>query len=236
MSGISSGVGLISNIQTADLIDQLIAFEARPVQNLQARVGEIDVQQAAFVSISAQLLGMQNAAAQFNRLAFFRNFSSSSTNDSILTASASDKAVPGSFSFRVHSLVANHSVISRGFADADRSPVGTGTLSLEIGRGRVNPFTDLDMLNGGQGIRRGTITITDRSGATAEIDLTTAISVDDVLEAINGNTAVSVRASVTSMASGGATGDRIVIEDLTGETVSNLIIALSKQHWVEASI
>lgn len=225
MSGISSGVGLISNIPTADLIDQLIAIEARPVRTLQARVGAIDVQRAAFLSISAQLLGMQNAAAQFGKLSFFNNFSSSSTNDSILTASASDKAVPGSFSFRVHSLVTNHAVISRGFADTDRSPIGTGTLSLEIGQGRVNPFTDLDTLNGGQGIRRGTITITDRSGAKAEIDLSTAMTVEDVLEAINGNTTINVRASVTSVASGGATGDRIVIEDLTGETLSNLIVA-----------
>ena len=55
--------------------------------------------------------------------------------------------------------------------------------------GRVNPSTELDTLNGGQGVRRGTITITDRSGADAEIDLSTSMTVDDVLNAINGNTA-----------------------------------------------
>lgn len=225
MSGISSGVGLISNIPSADLIDQLMAIEARPVDDLQARIDAIDVQRKAFATISAQLLSMQNAALQFGRLSFFKKFNASSTNEAILTASPSEQALPGSYTFRVHSLVTNHAMISRGFADPDRTPVGTGSLSIEIGNGRVNPLTDLSTLNGGEGVQRGSIAITDRSGATAEIDLSTAITLNDVLEAINTNKDVNVRASVSSVPSGTASGDRIVIEDLTGQTAGNLVIA-----------
>ena len=216
MSGISSGIGLISGIDTASLIDQLIAIERVPIDTLELRVELLDIQRAAFLQLSAQLLGMQNSALAFSKPSFFRQFSAVSTDDSILTATAGATAVSGSITFRVRSLVSTHSVISRGFSDKDSTPIGTGTLTIEVGHGKVNASTELDALNGGGGIRRGTITITDRSGASADIDLRTAITIADVLDAINSDSTIKVHASVTSIEVNGATGDRLVIEDLSG--------------------
>lgn len=223
MSGISSGIGLVSGIDSAGLIDQLIAIERRPLENLQARVSAIEVQRAAFLELSAQLLAVQNSTLAFGRGSFFRRFGAASTNEGALTATAGETAAPGSYTFQVRSLVSNHSLISRGFADADTTPVGTGSLAIEVGHGRVDPSTPLEVLRGGAGIRRGVITITDRSGASADVDLTTALNVADVLEAINGNTAIDVQATVTGVSSNGAAGDRMVIEDLSGGT-GNLTI------------
>ena len=227
MSGISSGIGLISGIDRETLINQLIAIERRPVQTLEARVRAIDVQRAAFVALSAQLLALRNSIAGFKTNTFFNKFRTSSTQESVLTASANASARPGSFTFRVRSLVTNHAVISRGFADADRTSVGVGELSIEVGNGRVNPASPLDELNGGNGVPRGLIAITDKSGKTAQIDLTTATTVEDVLEAINSNSNINVRASVTGLPGNNATGDRIVIEDLNPGTAitGNLTVA-----------
>lgn len=230
MSGISSSIGLISGIDIGSLVDQLIAIESRPVRFLEQRVAEIDIQRSSLLGLSAQVLAIQNAVASFDKSSFFRQFTSTSTDESVLVATATDKAVPGTFNFRVHSLVTNHSVLSRGFANSDSATVGAGTITFEIGQGRVNAGTDLDTLNGGEGIQRGTIRITDRSGATADIDLSRALTVDDVLREINGNAPVSVRARVTSLSANGASGDRIVIEDFSGGS-GNLIIAdLNDRH------
>ena len=227
MSGISSGVGLISGINTAQLIDQLIAIERQPIDNLKTRVSVLETQRTAFLELSAQLLAVQNSILGLGKTTFFRRFNAPSSNENVLSATAGEKAVPGTYSFRVRSLVSTHSVLSRGFADADRTPVGAGTLTLEVGGGQVNRGTELDTLNGGAGVRRGVITITDRSGATADIDLSTAITVEDVLQAINANSKINVRASVTSATVNGRTGDRIVIEDLTpaAQVAGNLIVA-----------
>lgn len=224
MSGISTGVGLISGINTAQLIEQLMAIEARPVTNLQARGKAIDAQRAAFLSISAQILAVQNAASKFKKISFFRRFASKSSDENVISAVAGESATVGSTTLRVHSLVTTHALASRGFADADRTPIGIGSLHLESAAARVDKSTDLDELIGGRGVRRGTITITDRSGASADVDLSMAFTVSDVLEAINSNTKVNVRAYVTGMASNGAQGDRIVIEDESGGTGS-LVIA-----------
>jgi flagellar hook-associated protein 2 len=47
----------------------------------------------------------------------------------------------------------------------------------------VDTSTRLADLNGFEGVRRGVIRITDRSGASADIDLTAAIDVNDILDA-----------------------------------------------------
>ena len=65
MSGISSGIGLVSGIDTASLIDQLMALEARPLQTLQRRVSFLDIQRAAFIELSARLLSAQNTSLRF---------------------------------------------------------------------------------------------------------------------------------------------------------------------------
>jgi flagellar hook-associated protein 2 len=96
-------------------------------------------------------------------------------------------------------------------SDADTTPVGAGTLTVEIGRGKLDPATELDSLNGGEGIRRGRISITTGSGdtaATAIVDLSAVVTVDDVLDAINNQTQVNVRAAVS--------GDRIILENPDG--------------------
>ncbi len=224
MTGISSGIGLISGIQTAELIDQLIAIDRQPIDNLQTRVDAIGAQRAAFLELSAQLLAVQNSVSALGRSSFFDQFLATSTNEDVLTATAGAGAAPGNFTFRVRSLATTHAVISRGFADADRTSVGVGTLAIEVGQGRVNQPTPLGVLNDGHGVPRGVITITDRSGASADIDLTTAMTVDDVLEAINSAGGISVRAGVTGLAFHGHTGDRIVVEDLSGGT-GNLSVA-----------
>ncbi len=77
----------------------------------------------------------------------------------------------------------------------------------------------LSTLDGGKGLGTlGNLSITDRSGATATVDLSSAETVDDVLTAIN-NAGLGVTASYNSARTG------IALTDTTGSTTSNLIIA-----------
>jgi flagellar hook-associated protein 2 len=78
----------------------------------------------------------------------------------------------------------------------------------------------ISSLNGGSGMSLGTIRITGRGGTAADIDLSTAQSVQDILDRINASSA-GVRASVKSG------GNGIQIEDTTGLsgnlTISNMV-------------
>lgn len=225
MSGISSGIGLVSGIDRTAIIDQLLAIEARPVRALEQRVGDIDVQRTALLELSAKLLAIQSAATRFTRSSLFRQYLARSSHESVLRASAGETSAAGTHRLRVRSLVTQHSIVSRGFQDADRTAVGAGTITIESARARVNPTTDLASLNGGEGVRLGVIRITDRSSATVDIDLSSALTVEDVLDAINSDPRIQVHAKVTGAASNGATGDRIVIEDATGRAEGRLVVA-----------
>ncbi|MBN1514083.1 MAG: flagellar filament capping protein FliD [Phycisphaerae bacterium] len=208
MSGISSSVGLISGLNTQDLIDQLIQIQSQPLQLLKQRVSNLQTQRTAYMDLSARLMAVKNVVSRFATEAFFQTYKTQSSDESVMTATAGAGALPGTYQFRVHSLVSNHQLIGQGFADADTTPVGAGTLTVEIGHGQLNPATEIDSLRGGQGIRRGTFTITDGAGGSARIDLRAAVLVDDIIDAINNQTDANVRASVS--------GDGIVIEDLSG--------------------
>lgn len=218
MSGFSSGVGLISGVNSAQLIDQLLALEARPRQQAQQRVVSLQSQRAAFLDINTALLSFKTAAQSFRTSNTFSASTASSSNADVLTATAGSNASAGSYQFLVKRLVSTQQVLSRAFTDSNSSAIGAGTFTFEVGGGSLSTETKLAELNGGSGVERGRIVVKDATGATATIDLSTAVTVGDVLEAINTTSGVSVRASVE--------GDRITITDTNASgsgalTVSN---------------
>jgi len=90
----------------------------------------------------------------------------------------------------------------------------------------------LRSLNGGSGIGAGTIQLTDRSGATAAVDLSGAATLSEVIAAING-AGTAITATITGSGLGielidssGGTGN-LVIADLTGTAAADLGIAVS---------
>lgn len=211
MSGITTGVGIFSGIDSASLIDQLLAIEARPKTLAQRRIVALQTQQAAILDVNSALLSLKSAAGAFRTNKTFRSAKAVSSNPDVLTATATFAASPGTYNFRVSRLVSTDQQLSRGFADRDVSGVGASQFTFELGGGRLDSETKLASLNGGSGVARGKIRVTDASGGTAVVDLSTAVTVDDVLDAINSASGVSVVASVDS-----ADGDRLRIEDTSG--------------------
>ncbi len=216
---ITSSVGLISGIDTASLIDQLIQLDSRPITLIQARNATLTAQQAAFQDLNTKLLAMKLSSDTIANVNTFRTTSVTSSNESVLTASSRSSAVPGTYDFVVSQLVSTQQMVTSGFTDKDVTPITNTdtTFTFEFGDGGLATNTELSQLNGGDGFDRGKIRITDRSGTSEIVDLSTATTVNDVLDAINNSTNINVTASVS--------GDKFVIEDNTGASATNLTIA-----------
>lgn len=208
MGSISTGIGLISGIDTASLVDQLIQLESRGKILVEQRVTNLRAQQTALLDINSRLLGFQSAVKIFRSQSIFRKALASSTNEDLLTAGAGPGTAPGTYKFIVQQLVSSSQKLSRGFATRDSTPLGLTSLGFEFGRGSVARDIHLESLNGGNGIDRGRIVVTDGSGGTETIDLTDVTTLDEVLERLNSATGVSVTASVQ--------GDHLTITDDTG--------------------
>lgn len=230
MSGISTSSGIFSGIDTGSLIQQLLAIEARPRTLVQQRIAGLQAQQAAYLDINSALLALNGAAKKFRTDSTFSAARATSSNAAILTGTANSGAATGSYSFTVNRLVSTQQQISRAFADRDVSAVGATEFSFEIGGGGLASETLLAELNGGEGIERGKIRITDSEGGVATVDLSTAVTVGDVLQRINNSSAieVSARADGQGLTILDDNGGALLIEDVVGSsTATSLGIAAS---------
>jgi flagellar hook-associated protein 2 len=216
MGRISSGVGLVSGINSKDIIDQLMALESRPKDLLQTRIDGINQQKLAYTDLTTRLAGLKVASTTLKKTSTFQAATATSSDEDVLTATAENGAAVGSFQLQVARLVTSQQTISRGFADFNSTKLSAGTITIDQGGGELTQLNPLSSLNGGAGVHRGIFRITDRSGASAVIDITAAVNLQDVIKKINTSLGVQVHAQID--------GDHLVIADVSGKTDGNLII------------
>jgi flagellar hook-associated protein 2 len=217
MGRISSSTGLVSGIDTKSIIDQLMSLESRGKNQIQTRIEGVNEQKLAYTDLSTRLTTLKLSGTALKKPSTFQASSTTSNNEDVLTATASNGAAVGSYQFQVARLVTSQQSVTRGFADTTTAKVGAGTLTVELGGGELTNQTTLAELNGGHGVRRGAFRVTDRSGASAVVDIGNSVTVDDVVAKINTSLGVTVRASVA--------GDKLVLTDLTGKALSDLSVA-----------
>jgi flagellar hook-associated protein 2 len=217
MGTITSGIGLMSGLNINDIVSKLMTIERMPLTQLQSRIKNVDTQRTAIADLSARVLALKAAFAPLKNSLLFKSTKATSSNEDLIRATASSGAAAGTYRVRVEQLAASQQLVTRGVFDPDRSPLGAGTLVFASGLSKLAQQTSLDMLNGQQGISRGTIRITDGSGASAQVDLSGAKTVQDVVGAINSASGIQVQAEVR--------GDRLAIVDLSGAQTSVLSVA-----------
>ncbi len=210
MGSLTTGIGLISGIDTATLIDQLIALEGRGKVNLQLRLASLQSQQTALLDINARLLNLKTSSKGLRIDNTFDAALATSSKASVLTAAATGAAQPGSYSFLVKQLVSTSQKLSKGFTNTDTTPLNLSSLSFELGKGFVTTDTELADLRGGIGVARGKITITDGAASTT-VDLSAATTIGEVINAIN-NSGADVTATTE--------GDHLVVTENTGDALT----------------
>src|SRR5262245_59399302 len=118
MSGISSGVGIFSGINSGQIIEQLLAIEGRPKVLAQQRILQLQQQQAAYLDLNSKIQALKTAAGAFRLNNVFSANTANSSNPDVLSATASNTAIPGSYQFIVDRLVSSQQTLSRGFTSA----------------------------------------------------------------------------------------------------------------------
>ena len=210
MSGITSGVGLVSGINSAQIIEQLLALEGRGKIPIQRRLAALQGSKTALLDVNARLLNLKNSSSALRIGKTFQTMSAVSADDTVLTARASSSTPPGSYSFTVGRLVSTSQLLSRGFASKNATPLGLDAMTFEWGDASLARDVSLSELRGGEGIARGSIKFTDSLARTATIDLNTAVTLSEVVERINTADGIGVTASIEN--------ERLVIRDDAGGT------------------
>jgi len=218
MSGITTGIGLFSGIDSASLIQQLLAIEARPRDLAQQRILQLQMQQSAYLDINSKLDALRSAVKSFRLDHIFDSMRAASSDESVLGATASRAAAPGSYSFIVDRLVSSQQLLSRGFVDKDSTAIGATSFTFESALGRLDRDIALADLNDGEGVERGKLVITQGSSSVT-VDLSRAATVSEVLEAIN-SAGLDVSASVSGGAFVLTGGSEFTVADASGYTTA----------------
>ena len=212
MPTIQSNIGLVTGMEIGETVDALMGIAARPRNALVERTDTLKDEELAVTELSALLLSVQYLSDNLGKEELFEERDATSSNEAAMTATVNGDALDGTYEFTPVRSVTNQQFLSGGFK-SETEPIGAGQLTFRFGDD-VQRGTPLELFNGGEGIQRGQIRITDRSGVSAQIDLSTVRTVDDVIEAINGNTTLNVKAV--------ARDDGFRLIDNTGQSVSNL--------------
>ena len=126
--------GLVSGLDTTSIIEGLVALQENQVDRLNFKKNTILVQQQAFSGIEARMLALRSKMSRLNRVSssVFSRHTVSSSNDSLITATAGSNATAGSYNLRVISRAKAHQIGSQGF-DGTSASITEGTISFQAG-------------------------------------------------------------------------------------------------------
>lgn len=141
----TSGVsfqGLVSGLNTDQIVQALLANQQQVITNLQNQQAGIVQRESIYNTIQADLTALQSAATSLSSTndSVFDGRTATSSNENLATASASSNAQPGVYSFTVNSLAAAQENASQGF-DSANSTITQGTFQFQVGSGAVNTIT-----------------------------------------------------------------------------------------------
>ncbi len=199
MSTITFG-GLASGLDTDSIIEALMEIESAPLETMESDISYYEAETEAFSELNDLLEDFLDVLEDMDTVKELSTNSATSSNESLLTASASSSAIQGSYHIEVVSLAeAQKDVVDNGISDTDTTTLSG---SLTIGETTID-YSDVtledlvDMINDSDsGVRAAIIndgsengyrlSLTgEEAGVTTEISGTGDIEIDT---ATNGHT------------------------------------------------
>ena len=214
MASVTS-IGIGSGLKVDDIITGLMKIESRPVTQLESRAADINAKISAYGSLTSAMEDFRSASVTLAGLGTFNSMNGSSTNANAVAVSTATGASAGSYAVEVQQLATAQSVSSKSYTAAT-SPVGSGTLNIDIGSWNA-----------------GNTSFTPNSGGkTLSVEVTAADTLSTLRDKINGlgagvnasilNDASGARLVINSRETGTTNGFRITATDGDGTNTDNL--------------
>lgn len=133
---ISATSGVVSNIDYQTLISQLVGIRQQSITQLSDDKKTLERTNSAYSNLSSKVDELKSAADALRTSSAFKVFKTTSSDETILGASASSTASKGSYSVVVTNIAKAHKIAADGFA-AETSTVagGAGFFKFTVGAG-----------------------------------------------------------------------------------------------------
>ena len=128
----SAGVG--SGLDVSGLVEKLVAAEGEPVQiRLDRKEAKLQASLSAMGTFKGVVSEFQSSVEALRNPDTFESIDLTSSDEELLTATATKEAQPGEYDIDITQLARAHKLASTVF-ESDRLPIGTGSLSIQLGR------------------------------------------------------------------------------------------------------
>ncbi|HHU83267.1 MAG TPA: flagellar hook protein, partial [Firmicutes bacterium] len=101
MAGAFGIDGLVSGLDTTQLVKELVALERQPVVQLEARKSKLQAENDAWRAVNSRLYSLREAALDLQSILTFRGRSVTLTEEDVLTASAGAGTQKGVYNIKV---------------------------------------------------------------------------------------------------------------------------------------
>ena len=190
--------GSVINVST--LVSELVAAAQAPQQQLITnQTTAVTANISAVGTLKSALSTFQSALTALSTPSSFNSVTATSADDTLVAATASGDAVPGSYAVTVLNLASAQQLLSGAFTGGSSAVVGTGSLTLAVGGSSFNLTIDAtdDTLSGianainsaanNPGITATVIQGTDGGHLLLSSSLTGAVNTLSVTETDGGN-------------------------------------------------
>lgn len=213
-----SAPGIGSGLDVNGIVSQLMAAERQPLTALAKKEQSYNQKLSAFGQVRSVLANFQTALQDLSSGSKFQALSATASDTTVLSASASGKAVPASYQVEVTKLAQQQKLASAGYAGTD-TVVGSGTLTIQFGTydSGSNTFT----VNADKATK--SITIDPANNTLAGIrDAINDANAGVSATIVNDGSASGNRLVLTSTDSGAANSLKVSVADDDGSALDNL--------------
>ncbi len=123
--------GLISGLDTNGIIDQMLAIQQRPIERLQNKGSEYQIQLSTYGTLKGLVSSLQSAVSAIDTEGGLASYTATSGDKDLFTVTSGDDAAVGSYDVTVQQLAKVHKLTSTAFAAEEA--MGEGTIHLKVG-------------------------------------------------------------------------------------------------------
>ncbi|HYE35215.1 flagellar filament capping protein FliD [Methylocaldum sp.] len=211
-----TSTGLGSGLNISSMVSQLVQAERAPISSrLDRQEAEIQSKISSFGNFKSALSTFRDSLSALKNLSNFQKINATSSDSSIVSASAESNADLGNYKIEVKQLAQSHALATSYFASAN-AVVGTGTLTLKFGTTDYTPPA-----GGVPGSYNGFTQNPDKGTLTLTIDSTNN-TLSGIRDAIN-NAKTGVTAAIVSDSG----GSRLVLNSSDGGVENSLQISVT---------
>jgi len=128
-----TSTGLGSGLDVQNIVTSLVDADRKPTEARLKQQGEkIQAQLSAFGQLKSDLGGMQDALGKLKSPIFWQRHQTTSSNESVVTATAGAVAKEGQYQLTVNQTAQAHAVATAAFSSVDQV-VGSGDITIRFG-------------------------------------------------------------------------------------------------------